>query len=72
MGPQGLDEITAKAPLSCPTTTGLASVPCPTGTAPLACASIPVECTDSSGRLTSRLAVSRQERKKINLPPPSF
>jgi hypothetical protein len=72
MGPRGLDEITAKVPAQLPAKTGLASVPCRTGTLPLARVSIPVECTDSAGRLTSRLAVSGQERKKTNLPPPSL
>jgi hypothetical protein len=72
MGPQGLDEITAKMPVKLSDNNGPGLGALPYRYRALACVSIPVECTDSAGRLTSRLAVSGQERKKTNLPPPSL
>jgi hypothetical protein len=73
MGRHGVDEITAKVADKLPDNQGpsLRCLALP-GTLPLARVCIPVECTDSAGRLTSRLVVSGQERKKINLPPLAF
>ncbi|KAL4548412.1 hypothetical protein Ndes2526B_g00986 [Nannochloris sp. 'desiccata'] len=56
MGTHGIDEITAKVPAQLPDNNGPGLGALPYRYRALACVSIPVECTDSAGRLTSRLA----------------